>query len=121
MSTEFLLHYIPRHKIFSTLTTVVTWKNPLTRIAITNISLGIFEGMARLTDRLLAGAFILALVAHAYLGSFSRYMADDYTMSTMARARGLFSAQVYWYLHWTGRFSFNFVASLLGLIGPATT
>jgi hypothetical protein len=77
--------------------------------------------MVRLTDRLLAGSFILALMAHAYLGSFSRYMADDYTISTMARARGLFGAQVYWYLGWTGRFSFTFVASLLGLIGPATT
>ena len=77
--------------------------------------------MVRLTDRLLAGSFILALMAHAYLGSFSRYMADDYTISTMAKAHGLFGAQVYWYLGWTGRFSFTFVASLLGLIGPATT
>ena len=77
--------------------------------------------MVRLTDRLLAGSFILALVAHAYLGSFSRYMADDYTIATMAKARGLFGAQVSWYLGWTGRFSFNFVATLLGLIGPVTT
>jgi hypothetical protein len=77
--------------------------------------------MVRLSDRLLAGSFILALMAHAYLGSFSRYMADDYTLATMARAHGLFGAQVSWYLGWTGRFSFTFVASLLGLIGPATT
>ena len=77
--------------------------------------------MVRLTDRLLAGSFILALIAYAYLGSFSRYMADDYTIATTARAHGLFGAQVFWYRAWTGRFSFTFVASLLGLIGPATT
>src|SRR5215217_7858327 len=77
--------------------------------------------MARLTDRLLAGSFILALTAYAYLGSFSRYMADDYTMARMVKTHGLVGAQVSWYFGWTGRFTFSFVASLLGLIGPATT
>ena len=77
--------------------------------------------MVRLTDRLLAGSFILAVMAYAYLGWFSRYMADDYTIARMVKTHGLIGAQVSWYLGWTGRFSFSFVASLLGLIGPATT
>jgi len=54
--------------------------------------------MVRLTDRLLAGSFILALMAYAYLGSFSRYMADDYTMARMVKTHGLLGAQVSWYL-----------------------
>src|SRR5215216_8067524 len=78
-------------------------------------------GVVRLTDRLLAGSFMLALMAHAYIGFFSRYMADDYTMSRMVKTHGLLGAQADWYFGWTGRFSFSFVASLLGLIGPATT
>lgn len=47
-------------------------------------------------------------------------MADDYSFSIIARAHGFFGSQLFWYKGWTGRFSFNALASLLGWIGPAT-
>ena len=75
---------------------------------------------ARLIDWLLAASFVLPLVAYAYLGSFSRYMGDDYSISNIVRTHGLLGSQIHWYQAWTGRFSFTFVASLLALIGPAT-
>ena len=76
---------------------------------------------ARLTDSLLAASFVLSLIAYAYLGSFSRYMADDYSAVRMVRTHGLLGAQIASYQGWTGRFSFTFVADQLALIGPATT
>ena len=78
------------------------------------------NGAARLTDWLLAVSFIMAIVAYAYLGSYSRYMADDYFVPPFVEKNGLLGAQIHWYRGWTGRFSFAFVADLLALLGPAT-
>src|SRR5690349_8968412 len=75
---------------------------------------------AHLTDALVATSFILSLIAYAYLGSFSRYMADDYSAVAMVGRHGFLGAQMASYRGWTGRFSFTFVADLLALIGPAT-
>jgi len=71
------------------------------------------------TDRLLAGALLLALVAYAYLGTFSRYMADDFSALRPVQTHGFFGAQITWYQSWTGRFSFSFLNSLFALLGPA--
>src|SRR2546423_928543 len=79
-----------------------------------------FKTAARLIDSLLAASFVLALVGFGYLGSFSRYMADDYSAPQMIRRHGFLGAQISSYLGWTGRFSFTFVADLFALIGPAT-
>lgn len=76
------------------------------------------ELVVRATDRLLAASFVLALAAHAYIGFFSRYMADDYNTWRVVHARGFLSAQVHCYLGWTGRFSFSLVVSVCSLIGP---
>ena len=62
----------------------------------------------------------MAIVAYAYLGSYSRYMADDYSVAKIVEANGLLGAQTHWYRGWTGRFSFAFVADLFALLGPAT-
>src|SRR5215204_2612271 len=75
---------------------------------------------ARLTDWLLAASFVLSLIAYAYLGSYSKYMADDYSPLRAVRTHGLLGAQLAWYQAWSGRFSFTFVYSLLALMGPAT-
>src|SRR6185503_18787686 len=74
----------------------------------------------RLVDWLLAVSFVLSLIAYAYLGSYSRYMADDYSAVRMVRTYGFVGAQISSYQRWTGRFSFTFVADLLAMIGPAT-
>ena len=78
------------------------------------------KSAARLIDWLLAASFVLSLFAYAYLGSHSRYMGDDYSISNIVRTHGFLGSQIHWYHAWTGRFSFTFVASLLSLIGPAT-
>ncbi len=61
---------------------------------------------------------LLALLVHAQLGTYSRFMADDYYTAAVAKARGIFGATVYWYLGWTGRYSFNFLVALEGALGP---
>src|SRR5215216_8044412 len=47
-------------------------------------------------------------------------MADDYSGLRPVQTHGFLAAQLNWYQGWTGRFSYTFVYSLLGLIGPAT-
>src|SRR5215217_6809882 len=75
---------------------------------------------ARLIEWLLAAALVLALIAYAYLGSYSRYMADDYSALRAVSTRGFVGAQIRWYQAWTGRFSYTFLNSLLALLGPST-
>ena len=58
---------------------------------------------------------------HVYLGSYSRFMADDFCSSAVARSRGVIGGTVYWYTTWTGRFSANFLDSLFGYLGPRAT
>jgi hypothetical protein len=65
--------------------------------------------------------FCAPLVAHVYLGSYSRFLADDFCSSAIARSRGIFRGTLYWYTIWTGRFSANFLDSLFGYAGPAVT
>lgn len=73
---------------------------------------------ANLTYLLLAACFVLALIAYAYLGSYSRYMADDYAALRPIQSHGFFGAQIRWYQAWTGRFSYTFLNSLAALLGP---
>lgn len=70
---------------------------------------------------LLLALFCAPLVTHIYLGSYSRFIADDYCSSVIARSRGIFRGTLYWYMIWTGRFSANFLDSLFGYLGPAVT
>ena len=76
------------------------------------------ELFVRSTERLLAASFVMALAAYSYVGFFTRYMADDYTTRRTVDLLGLLGAHTLWYMGWTGRFSFSFVISLLGLTGP---
>ena len=70
-----------------------------------------------LTGVLLAG--LLAVIgAHAYIGSFSRMMADTYCYAANVGTYGLLGAQRIWYTGWTGRYAFNFAESLTGRLGP---
>lgn len=74
----------------------------------------------RLIDLLLVTFTILlavALLAHAYIGLFTRYMADDYCTAAAAHTEGLLSLQKSLYLGWSGRFSFNFAIGVLASLG----
>ena len=70
---------------------------------------------------LLLALFCAPLVIHIYLGSYSRFIADDFCSSAVARSQGIFRGSLYWYINWNGRFSANFLDSLFGYLGPAAT
>ena len=73
-----------------------------------------------LTDLFLVVFTILltvALLAHAYVGLFTRYMADDYCTAAAVHTDGFLSSQKSLYLGWSGRFSFNFAIGLIALLG----
>lgn len=58
-----------------------------------------------------------ALAAHAYVGLFARYMADDYCTAGSVRTAGVLGTQRHFYLAWSGRFSFTLTISLVELLG----
>src|SRR6185369_12254824 len=70
---------------------------------------------------LLLALFCAPLLIHAYLGSYSRFIADDFCSSAVARSQGIFRGSLYWYINWNGRYSANLLDSLFGYIGPAAT
>jgi hypothetical protein len=70
---------------------------------------------------LLLALFCAPLVIHVYLGSYSRFIADDFCSSAVARSQGIFRGSLFWYNNWNGRFSANFLDSLFGYLGPAAT
>lgn len=70
---------------------------------------------------LLLALFCAPLVTHIYLGSYSRFIADDFCSAAVARSQGIVRGTLYWYINWNGRFSANFLDSLFGYLGPAVT
>ena len=78
------------------------------------------KSSSNLTDVFLvifAILFGVALFAHAYVGLFTRYMADDYCTAAAVHHGGLLGLQKDFYLGWSGRFSFNFAIGILALLG----
>lgn len=65
--------------------------------------------------------FITFLTVLAYLGSYSRFIADDYCSAAKANSMGVLGGTLYWYSNWSGRFSASFLDSLMGFIGPSIT
>lgn len=68
-------------------------------------------------------AIILALplVMYAWIGFYSRYVADDFWTAGYLRVLGFWEAQRYWYLSFSGRYSFTFLVSLSELLGVGAT
>jgi hypothetical protein len=58
------------------------------------------------------------LFLHAYLGSFSRYIADDFCSAYFAHRLGILRATWFWYLSWSGRYSASLLDSFVGLLRP---
>ncbi|MFQ5923803.1 MAG: DUF6056 family protein [Anaerolineales bacterium] len=63
----------------------------------------------------------LPLLALIYLASFSRFLADDYCTHSTLVEQGLFGSQAYWYLNWSGRYSFTLLVNLTELLGSSFT
>ncbi len=62
-------------------------------------------------------SLLLAVFTQAYLGSFSRYLADDFCTSGKLKELGFWGSQQFWYTHWSGRFSFTFLVNGLEQLG----
>jgi len=62
-------------------------------------------------------ALFVPLLAHAVLGSHTRYIADDWCTAATVHSQGLLRAQCTWYMNWSGRYSFTLAVSLIELIG----
>lgn len=61
----------------------------------------------------------LALVAYAYLGTFSRYYADDFCMSGLVVRHGFWSGQWIQYSTWSNRFAGMFTLAVSDFLGPS--
>ncbi len=59
------------------------------------------------------------LALQAYLGSFSRLLADDFCSIYFARRLGMLRYIWYWYLNWGGRYSAIAVDSVIRYLGSA--
>lgn len=66
----------------------------------------------------LAAPLCAALLAHAYVGLYSRYWYDDFNTAAVLRERGFLGSQHYWYVNWSGRFSFHLAVNLFESAGP---
>ncbi len=66
-------------------------------------------------------SMMIPLGVHAYLGWFSRYIADDFCTLGTLRTLGIVGSQMNWYENWSGRFSFTFTVNLTQLAGPKLT
>ena len=47
----------------------------------------------------------IMLILYGYIGSFARYLADDYCSMFYAKKFSFFRSIWYWYINWSGRFS----------------
>jgi hypothetical protein len=63
----------------------------------------------------------IPLLAHAYVGLYSRYVADDYCTAGQVATRGLLGLELTLYEVWSGRFAFTFLVGLVELIGSGAT
>lgn len=60
---------------------------------------------------------LTALGLYAFLGTFTRYMADDYFTAASLKNEGFWGSQIFWWRNWSGRYSFTFLISLVELFG----
>lgn len=75
------------------------------------------ERAAAVAGALAALSLAAPLLAHAYVGLFTRYMADDYCTAAVLRQAGLLGMQREFFLGWSGRFSFTLAAGLVEALG----
>jgi hypothetical protein len=63
-----------------------------------------------------AAVLLVTLAAYALLGTFNRYVADDYGGVLAVRLRGFWGAQVALYRSWTGRFTSSALISAAAML-----
>ena len=70
---------------------------------------------------LILALFCAPLATHIYIGSYARFMADDFCFSATTHAYGVIRGALWWYLNWTGRYTSNLLDSFFGYLGPGIT
>jgi hypothetical protein len=79
----------------------------------------------RRTAAILLGAVIglglIFLIVLGYMGSYSRYIADDFCTAGEVSKMGFWPAQQFRYQTWSGRFAFTFTIAGSHLLGPSLT
>jgi len=63
-------------------------------------------------------ALVLALAGLAYLGIFTRFMADDFCVAGEAHNLSLGGMLALWYAEWDGRYTYIVVSTLIIAAGP---
>ena len=66
-------------------------------------------------------ALLVPLVAHSYIGLYSRYIADDFCTAAQYRTLGFLPSIQTWRMTWSGRYAFFFFMDITHLIGPKIT
>lgn len=61
---------------------------------------------------------IIPIALHAYLGSFTRLMADDYCTLYFTNRLGILRTAWYWYLNFAGVYARSLINKVLLLVGP---
>src|SRR5579859_3398092 len=76
-------------------------------------------GIPRWLTLALGTALALPLAVYGSVGSFARYVADDYCWAGVLRTEGFFAGQADWYLNYSPRYAFTFIVNVVELAGPA--
>ncbi len=83
------------------------------------------DDMSKIQTRLLLLVLAIppgvVIALHAYIGSFSRLMADDYCTLYFTNRLGVLRTAWYWYLNFAGIFARSVLNKILLLIGPDHT
>jgi hypothetical protein len=65
----------------------------------------------------LIACFLAPLVVQAYVGQFSRYLADDYCTAGRALSTGVVASALWWYNNWAGQFTNWTAKGIAGVVG----
>ena len=60
---------------------------------------------------------LVSLIIFAYIGTFTRYISDDYYAAASLQEYGYWGAQAYWWKIWTGRYSFIALILFVDILG----
>ena len=62
--------------------------------------------------------FLLPLAVYSFLGSYNRWIADDYCEAAYVKTGGVFIGSIMLYISWTGRFFASIIGTWLTSLGP---
>lgn len=79
-----------------------------------------YSALSRLFPWLVWLIATLPLAVLVYIGTYARYIGDDYSTASIVKTIGFWGSQTYWYKSWTGAYTYTFLTSFVGLFGVAS-